>query len=101
MRSARFQVVVDKSAELELADEWLTPTEQESRMQQQRAKVISNRGREPVSTTDAVKDLSHSNQQQQQQQQQQMYQREQSLRISGDHNDQEVEALTKSYLCQS
>ena len=67
MPSARFQVVVDESAELELADEWLTPTEQESRMQQQRAKVISNIGREPVSTTNAAEDLSKSNHHQQQQ----------------------------------
>ena len=32
MPSARFQVALDESAELELADEWLTPTELESRM---------------------------------------------------------------------
>ena len=51
MPSARFQMDVEDSAELELAYEWLTPTEQESRMQQQRAQVVSNRGRESVLTT--------------------------------------------------
>ena len=51
MPSARFQVALDESAELELADEWLTPTEQESRMQHQRAQVVSNRRRESISST--------------------------------------------------
>ena len=59
--NALCKIVVDESAESELADEWLTSTEQEARIQQQRAKVIRNIEREPVSTTDAVEDLSQSN----------------------------------------
>ena len=54
MPFAGFQLVVDELAEVELAKEWLTPTEQESRMQQKRAKIISNRGREPVLITNVV-----------------------------------------------
>ena len=43
MPSARIQITVEESAEQELADEWLTPTELESRMQQQRAQIVSNK----------------------------------------------------------
>ena len=64
MPSAIFQVALDESAELQLADEWLTPTEQEARMQQQRAQVVSNRGRESVSTTSQGEYQLQSNQQQ-------------------------------------
>ena len=96
MPSARFQTAVEDSAELELADEWLTPTELESRMQQQRAQVVSNRGRESVSTTSQGEYQPQSNQQQQQHQVGQMYQRQQPLRIAGDHQGQEVEVLTNS-----
>ena len=97
MPSARFQIAVEESAEVELADEWLTPTELESRMQQQRAQVVSNRRRESVSTTSQGEYQLQSNQQQQQQHQLgQMYQRQQPLRIAGDHQGQEVEVLTNS-----
>ena len=96
MPSARFQIAVEESAELELADEWLTSTELESRMQQQRAQVVSNRRRESVSTTSQGEYQLQSNQQQQQQHVGQMYQRQQPLRIAGDHQGQEVEVLTNS-----
>ena len=96
MPSARFQTAVEGSAELELADEWLTPTELESRMQQQRAQVVSNRGRESVSTTSQGEYQPQSNQQHQQHQVGQMYQRQQPLRIAGDHHGREVEVLTSS-----
>ena len=95
MPSARFQIAVEESAEVELADEWLTPTELESRMQQQRAQVVSNRRRESVSTTSQGEYQLQSNQQQQHQVGQ-MYQRQQPLRIAGDHQGQEVEVLTNS-----
>ena len=56
--------------------------------------IVSNRGRESVSTTSQGEYQLQSNQQQQHHKVGQMYQRQQPLRIAGDHQGQEVEVLT-------